>query len=97
MNFLALAPLAESGDMFVAIVFCFLPPFIWWYVGWKASKSGSIRKESTGNGGYKWVYDQVNVSFFKTAHWYFGLLWLVLGTLFFFAGLWPQHHDVWFK
>jgi len=97
--FAALAPLAESYDMFIAIAFCFIPPFIWWYYGYKASKSGSIKKESLGyREGTKWVDDPgVNVSFFKTAHFFFGLVWMVLGLIFFFAGLWPTHAEVWFK
>ncbi len=99
MTLLALAPLAECYDMFIAIAFCFVPPFIWFYYGYKASKSGSIEKESTGYpGGYKWKdTPKVNVSFWVTAQFWFGLIWLLGGTLFFFAGLWPQHHDVWFK
>ena len=99
MTLLTLAPFAESYDMFIAIAFCFLPPFIWWYYGYKASKSGSIKKVPTGYpGGYKWEKDPtVNVSFWKTAHFIFGALWMFFGALFFFAFLWPDHSDVWFK
>jgi uncharacterized membrane protein len=98
MTLLALAPLAQSYDMFIAIAFCFIPPFIWWYYGLKASKSGSYKKVPTGRDTYKWGDDPtVNVSFWKTAHFYFGALWMFFGLIFFFAGLWPQHHDVWFK
>jgi hypothetical protein len=96
---LTLAPLEYSFDMFVAIFFCFLPPFIWFYFGWKASKTGSyVKKQRPGmpTGVYEWVKSDENVPFVKTAQFIFGILWLALGAIFFFGLLWPDHHDVWF-
>jgi hypothetical protein len=95
---LTLAPLSQSIDMFIAIAFCFIPPFIWFYYGYKASKSGSIYKKGRENmpGYYEWAESDINVSFWKTAHFYIGVTWLILGTIFFFALLWPDHADVWF-
>ena len=45
---------------------------------------------------YEWVKSDQNVPFVKTAQFIFGLLWILLGTIFFWALLWPDHHDVWF-
>ena len=97
--FLEIAPLSESFDMFIALAFCYLPPFIWFYFGYKASKSGSLYKKQRENmppGSYEWAESDENVSFWKTAQFYFGLTWIFLGSLFFWAFLWPDHHDVWF-
>jgi hypothetical protein len=94
--FLSLAPLSESFDMFIALAFCFLPPFIWFYYGWKASKSGSYVKTKNELGYVVWEKSDVNVSFWKTGQFYIGALWLFLGAIFFFALLWPDHADVWF-
>ena len=99
MTLLSLAPLAESFDMFIALAFCYLPPFLFFYFGWKASKSGSIvkkQREGRPPGYYEWVKSDVNVPFVKTAQFLFGLVWILLGTIFFWAFLWPDHHDVWF-
>ncbi len=95
-----LAPFSESYDMFIAIAVCYLPPVIWFYFGYRAAKSGSIQKrqrEGMPPGYYEWVKSDVNVSFWNTGQFYIGILWLFLGTLFFWAFLWPDHHDVWFK
>ena len=97
--FLSLAPLSESFDMFIALAFCYLPPFIFFYFGYRASKSGSIEKQQRDNFGpgyYEWKDSDVNVPFFRTGQFYFGLVWIVLGTIFFWALLWPDHSDVWF-
>ena len=97
--FLTLAPLSQSFDMFIALAFCYLPPFVFFYFGWRASKSGSIQKEQRpgfGPGYYEWKDSDVNISFWKTGQFYFGLTWLFLGTIFFWALLWPDHSDVWF-
>jgi hypothetical protein len=97
--FLSLAPFSESFDMFIALAFCYVPPFIWFYFGYKASKSGSlVKKQKPGfpTGYYEYVESDENVSFWKTGQFYIGILWLFLGTLFFWAFLWPDHSDVWF-
>jgi hypothetical protein len=84
--------------MFIALAFCYLPPFIFFYFGWKASKSGSMVKQQKPGvpNIYEWVKSDQNVPFVKTAQFIFGLLWVLLGTIFFWALLWPDHHDVWF-
>lgn len=97
--FLTLAPLSQSFDMFIALAFCYLPPFIFFYFGYKASKSGSIEKkqrEGFGSGYYEWKDSDTNVSFFNTGQFYFGLTWIFLGSIMFWALLWPDHSDVWF-
>lgn len=96
---LTLAPLADSFDMFIAIAFCFIPPFIWFYFGYKASKSGSLEKRQRPGyptGVYEWVKSDKNVPFTSTGQFKIGLLWIVLGSIFFFGLLWPDHQDVWF-
>jgi hypothetical protein len=97
--FLTLAPLSESFDMFIALAFCYLPPFVFFYFGWRASKSGSIvKKQRPGMppGYYEWKDSDEDVSFLETAQFYFGITWIILGSIFFWAMLWPDHHDVWF-
>jgi hypothetical protein len=99
MQLLTLAPISESYDMFIALAFCYLPPFIWFYFGWRASKSGSyVKKQRDGypNGHYVWVKSNENVSFVKTGQFAIGLLWLFLGSIFFWGLLWSDHQDVWF-
>jgi len=97
--FLSLAPISESFDMFLALAFCYLPPIVIFYFGYRASKSGSIYKkqvEGMPDGFYEWAESDDNVSFWKTAQFYFGITWIILGSIFFWAMLWPDHHDVWF-
>lgn len=92
-----LAPVAESWDMFLILAFCYLPPWVWFYFGWKASKSGSLVKKGDGYpGGYHLEESDENVPFTKTGQFWFGIMWLVLGSGFFWAIMWPDHHDVWF-
>jgi len=96
---LKLAPLEFSFDMFVALFFCYLPPLVFFIFGYKASKSGSrYQKQRPGypGGYYEWAESDINVSFWKTAQFKIGMLWIVFGTIFFWALLWPDHHDVWF-
>jgi hypothetical protein len=94
-----LATFDLSFDMFVALFFCYIPPFVFFYFGLKASKSGSIQKEQRPGmppGYYEWSDSDQNVSFWKTGQFYIGMLWLFFGSLFFWAFLWPDHSDVWF-
>lgn len=93
---LKLAPIAESYDMFIALAFCFLPVLVWFYFGYRAARSGSYEKIINDKGQTVWVQSDKNVSFFSTAQFKVGLLWLFFGTLFFFGLLWPDHSDVWF-
>lgn len=95
----ALAPLSDSFDMFIALAFCYLPPFIFFYLGWRASRSGSMVKQQKPGfppGYYEWVKSDVNVPILKTGFFQFGLVWVLLGSFFFWVMLWPDHHDVWF-
>lgn len=94
-----LAPLAYCYDMFIAIAFCYLPAFIFMYFGWRASRSGSMVKKQKPNspiGIYEWVKSDINVPILKTGFFQFGLVWILLGSIFFWGMLWPDHHDVWF-
>lgn len=94
-----LAPLAESFDMFIALAFCYLPPFIFFYFGWKASRSGSlIKKQKPGapRGIMEWVKSEENIPIYKTGFFQFGLVWILLASIFFWAFMWPDHQDVWF-
>jgi len=94
-----LAPLDISFDMFVALFFCYIPPFVFFYFGLKASKSGSIQKKQRPGmppGYFEWGDSEENVSFWKTGQFYIGMLWLFFGSIFFWAFLWPDHSDVWF-
>ncbi len=96
---LKLAPLDLSFDMFVALFFCYFPPILWFFFGWKASRSGSLYKkqrEGFPDGYYEWAESDINVSFWKTAQFKIGMLWIAFGTFFFWVLLWPDHHDVWF-
>lgn len=100
MNLLMrLAPLSDCYDMFIALSFCYLPAFIFIYYGWKASKSGSLFKKQKDNapiGVYEWVKSDVNIPIYKTGFFQFGLIWILLGSIFFWAMLWPSYYDVWF-
>jgi hypothetical protein len=99
MTLLALAPLAESFDFFLFLALCYLPPFIFFYFGWKASKSGSLVKrqvEGAAPGVTEWVESKENIPFIKTGQFKFGIYWILLATFFFFVFLWPDHRDVWF-
>lgn len=92
-----LAPLAESYDMFVALGFCYLPIIPFLILAYIASKSGSWVKEPLNfRGGTKWVKSDVNVPFVKTGWFGFAFIWFVLGSIFFWLILWPDHYDVWF-
>lgn len=94
--FLKLAPISESFDMFIALAFCYLPVLIWFYFGWRASRSGSYEKTINDKGHVIWNESENNVSFFNTAQFKIGMLWLFFGSLFFWFLLWPDHADVWF-
>ena len=92
-----LAPFADSYDMWVALAFCYLPVFIFIIFAYMSSKSGSWVKESLGyRDGYRWVKSDVNVPILKQGLFKMAILWLVLGSFFFWDFLWPDHHDVWF-
>jgi hypothetical protein len=95
--FLTLAPLSESFDMFIALAFCYIPPFIWLYFAYRSSKSGSrVAKKDPTVKGYTWVDSDENVPITKTGQFKMALLWFAFGSIFFWALLWPDHHDVWF-
>ena len=94
---LSLAPLSQSYDFFIAIFCCFILAFVWLYYAYKASKSGSVEKKSTGYpGGYQWIDSKVNVPIYQTGHFYMFILHVVFGTIIFIL-LWADHADVWFN
>lgn len=96
MQLLALAPISQSIDMFIALFFCYLPPILIFIYGWKASRSGSYEKVIDRYGVPQWIERDKNIPFFSTGHFKFGLVWLILGSIFFWLLLWPDHSDVWF-
>ena len=92
-----LAPIEESYDMFVALAFCYLPIVAFLILAYIASKSGSWVKEPLNyRGGFRYVKSDVNIPFVKTGWFQFAIVWFVFGSIFFWALLWPEHHDVWF-
>ena len=94
-----LAPFAENYDMWIGLAFCYLPSLIWFYLGWKASRSGSmvkVQKPGAPKGITEWVKSDENVPLVKTGFFQFGLVWILLGSIFFWGMLWPDFHDVWF-
>jgi hypothetical protein len=94
-----LAPFPESYDMWVALAFCYLPLIPFLVLGYIASKSGSyikVQKPGAPTGVTEWVASEDNIPIYKTGYFQFAIVWLVLGSLFFWLGLWPSHHDVWF-
>lgn len=92
-----LAPFADNFDMWIALAFCYLPSLIFFYLGWRASKSGSmIKVKEQNSNNIKWVASNENVPILKTGFFQFGLVWVLLGSIFFWVALWPDHHDVWF-
>ncbi|MFA6069805.1 MAG: hypothetical protein WC810_14575 [Janthinobacterium sp.] len=97
MIFLKLAPIAQSWDFWVAIFFCVIASFIWLFLAWKSTKSGTIEKKSTGyNNGYEWVDSKEHIKIYQSGYFAFFCLHFVLGQVFFWAMLWPDFHDVWF-
>jgi len=94
-----LAPLAENYDMWIAIAFCYLPVIIFTILAYRSSKSGSMVKEhvpGTPDWVTRWVKSDENIPFVKNAWFKFALVWLLLGSIFFWGALWPDSHDVWF-
>lgn len=88
---------ANNYDMWIGIAFCYLPIVFCLIMAYRSSKSGSYVKEPLNfRGGYKWVKSDINVPFVKTGWFGFAILWLVLGSVFFWGFLYPEHHDVWF-
>jgi hypothetical protein len=100
MNLLwKLAPFADNYDMWIAIAFCFLPIIPLLILAYISHRSGSQKKvqvPGAAPGVMHWVPDVGNVPFHKIAWFQFALVWLLLGSIFFFGLLWPDYHDVWF-
>lgn len=95
MQLLRLAPLSQSYDFFIAILFSYFPPFVILLYGWFASRSGSYEKRYK-NGVPEWVELKSNVPLYKTSQFKFAILWLFFGSIFFWLFLWPDFSDVWF-
>jgi hypothetical protein len=94
-----LAPLADNFDMYIAILICYVPIIPLLILAYKSHKSGSMVKQhqpGTPDWQYTWVKSDKNIPFVKNAWFHFAILWFVMGSLFFWVALWPDHHDVWF-
>lgn len=94
-----LAPIADSLDMFIALGICYLPIILFIILAYVSHRSGSQKKEQVPGavkGLTRWVKDEGNIPFYKNAWFHFALAWLLLGSIFFWLILWPDHHDVWF-
>ena len=89
---LKIAPFSQSYDFWIAIFFCYVLAFVWLYFGYRASRSGSRVQNVHG----QWIEGKGNKPIEQTGHFKMFLLHLVLGSIFFWANLWPDHHDVWF-
>jgi hypothetical protein len=90
----------NNFDMWIAIAFCFLPIIPLLIIAYISHRSKSKVKEQVPGavaGVTRWVPSDKNVPFHKIAWFQFALVWLVLGSIFFFGLLWPDHHDVWFE
>jgi hypothetical protein len=90
----------NNFDMWIAIAFCFLPVIPLLILAYKSYKSGSVVKEhmpGTAPWQTRWVKSEVKVPFVQNAWFQFAVIWLILGALFFFGALWPDHHDIWFE
>ena len=89
----------NNFDMWIAIAFCFLPIIPLLIIAYISSKSGSMVKERIPGSPHniRWVKADKNIPFHKNAWFQFALVWLILGSIFFFGALWPDHHDVWFE
>lgn len=90
---------ANNYDMWIGILFCYAPIILFLILGYKASKSGSyVKEQAPGSpaGVTRWVESKENVPLVKTGWFSFAIVWLVLGSIFFFGFLYPEHHDVWF-
>jgi hypothetical protein len=87
----------NNYDMWIGLLFCYGPIIIFLINAYRSSKSGSLVKKSLGyRGGYEWVKSDINVPFIKTGWFGFAMVWLVLGSVFFWGFLYPEHSDVWF-
>jgi hypothetical protein len=90
----------NNFDMWIAIAFCFLPIIPLLILAYKSHKSGSQKKvqvPGAAPGVMHWIPDVGNVPFYKIAWFQFALVWLLLGSIFFFLLLWPDYHDVWLE
>jgi hypothetical protein len=94
-----LAPLADNFDMYIAILICYLPIIPLLILAYVSSKSGSqVTEHVPGTAPWltRWVKSKENIPFHKNTWFHFALVWLLLGSIFFWVALWPDHHDVWF-
>lgn len=92
-----LAPFADNYDMWIAIAFCYLPIIPLLIIAYISSKSGSLIRERIPNTtGVRWIKSDKNIPFIKNSWFHFAIIWLILGSLFFWTMLWPNYHDVWF-
>jgi hypothetical protein len=89
----------NNYDMWIGIFFCYAPIIVFLILAFIASKSGSIyqrQKKGAAKGVIEWIKSDVNVPIYKQGFFYFAIVWLVLGSIFFWGFLYPDHHDIWF-
>ena len=86
------------NDFYFLIALYVVPSIIMWYMAYKASKSITIEKQSTGYpGGYKWVENPlVKTPILKTGWFKF---WLAFnaGFIVIFTLIAVDFWDVWFE
>lgn len=91
---------ANNYDMWLGILFCYAPIIPMLILAYKASKSGSLvatQKPVAVPGVTEWKESKENIPFIKTGWFQFAMIWLILGSLFFWGFLYPDHHDMWFQ
>lgn len=91
---------SNNYDMWIGILFCYGPIIPMLILAYKASTSGSyvkVQKPGAPTGVTIWVESKENIPYIKTGWFKFAMIWLVLGSLFFWGFLWPDSHDIWFQ
>jgi hypothetical protein len=90
---------ANNFDMWIGILFCYIPIIPMLIFAYKASKSGSfikVQKPGAPRGVTIWIESKENIPLIKTGWFQFAMIWLALGSLLFWGFLYPDHHDIWF-
>lgn len=96
MTFLKLAPFAQSYDFWIAVFLLMIASLIWLFIAWRQSRSGSIVTTFNSLGHRTETPSDQNISITKVPFFWFFLIHLIGGQLFFWIALWPDYQDVWF-
>ena len=84
------------NDLYLLLALYVVPTIIFLFNAYRASKSGSMIKESTGYpGGYKWVESKENVPMTKTGWFRFWLLFTFFFVVMFIL-IGSDRWDLWF-